>query len=192
MQKVPPIWWKLFSFAEILWAAAGYVRRWFTEGPEMIAGWGFSHGIVQDAYLGLALLGCAVFAALNWGWIYKQLWKSAIAEKEDKCFFQSLTGDTQTALQVFNAIRDKKSEELNLADWSRIQAQIVSLAVKAKKVNVPYPQTNSDDSRHLVLEKWRTYCMFLHPLAEMGDIDLARKMDMDGESINLSFDTPAD
>ena len=191
MQKVPPIWWKLLCFAGILWSSANYVRRWFTEGQEMIAGWEFSHGIIQDAYLGLALLGCAAIAALNWGWIYKKLCKATIAEKEDVCFLLSLAGDTQSALEIFNAIRDKKSRELNLADWSRVQAQIVSLSVKARRINLPYPKTKHDDSRHLALEKWRTYCMFLRPLAEIGDIHLARKMEMDGESINLPFDTPS-
>ena len=188
MQKVPQIWWKLIFFAEILWSSASYVRRWFTEGEEMIAGVEFSHGIIQDAYFFLALLGCAAFAALNWGWIYKKLWKAAIAEKEDVCFLLSLAGDTQSALETFDAIRDKKSEELNLADWSRVQAQIVSLGVKVRRINLPYPKTKTDDSRRLVLEKWRIYCMFLRPLAEVGDIRLARKMEMDGKSVKLPFD----
>ena len=132
MQKVTPIWWKLGSFstlAEILWSLSSYLKRFFIKEPEMIGEWGFSHGIVQDAYLGLALLGCAVFAALNWGWIYKKICKAAIAEKADVCFFQSLTEDIRKALEIFNAIRDTNSAKLNLADWSRVQAEIVSLTV---------------------------------------------------------------
>ncbi len=157
----------------------------------MIGGLGFSHGIIQDAYLGLALLGCAVFAALNWGWIYKKICKASIAEKGDVCFLKSLTEDVRKALEIFNAIRDKNSAELNSADWSRVQAEIVSLSVKVTRINLPYPKTKTTDSRHLVLEKWRTYCMFLHPLSEVGDIHLARKMKMDGASINLPFGTPS-
>ena len=167
--KIPTWVLSVFLAGPTIWFYIGGIKSWLSPETEIVGNWHISPGLLQIAYLTVATWCALLLILLNWAWILHLFTAKRRAREATIQSFRELAYELSHVRARIHNHRTSQGRRFP------VQSEITSLVIKLEALGIVCPSMSPNWLKNEGLATWLAFLDFLVPLAEIGDLDGARK-----------------
>ena len=187
--KIPPWLRNSISAGPVIGFYYGAIGSWFSPETEAIGNLPISPGILQTVYLAAAISGTLILICFNWQWIKGRFSARRRAQEAE---IENEIDNFRQLIPELRATRDLiRSCWMSREPLYSVQSEMTSIYLKLNHLGLPCPVMLDNCSEYDLetrnaLGRWITFLDVLIPLADIGDLELARRIVMDDMEVKFA------